>query len=386
MRIAFIHSCLEPGRDGVGDYTRLLAAECARQGHPACIVSLNDPFIHGEPSVSVHKENCQDAPCLRIGPGTPWPDRIRVARAFLNAFEPDRISLQFVCYGWHPKGIARGIGPRLGAVIGSTPLQMLFHETWIGVERGASWKDRVTGMIQSHYVLRTLQELRPFAVHTTNPAWQALLARNAVHARLLPLFGLIPIVAQPDFAWLEDELRAHEIGVSGSDHPWLFAMFGSLHPVWPPEPLFSHLRRLSNRCGRGIAIVAAGRMHGGELLWDSLVARYSGDFAFCKLGERPPAQISELLQFADFGIAATPWSIIGKSAAVSTMLDHGLPVIVNRDELQFSFDVPPLTGHSPLLDKMGNDLAERLPEMQRCPPRSTLPDVAAQFIGELGSL
>lgn len=34
MRLAFICVSLEPGRDGVGDYTRSLAAECIRQGRP----------------------------------------------------------------------------------------------------------------------------------------------------------------------------------------------------------------------------------------------------------------------------------------------------------------------------------------------------------------
>ena len=42
MRIAFVATCLEPGRDGVGDYTTLLAAECARRGHAVMRIALND--------------------------------------------------------------------------------------------------------------------------------------------------------------------------------------------------------------------------------------------------------------------------------------------------------------------------------------------------------
>ena len=106
MRLAFIHSCLEPARDGVGDYTRLLAAECARQGHPTCILALNDPF-----ATAAELEG--PIPELRLGPSLPWPERLRLARAFLDRFRPDRLSVQFVCYGWHPKGIAFGIGRRL---------------------------------------------------------------------------------------------------------------------------------------------------------------------------------------------------------------------------------------------------------------------------------
>lgn len=43
MRIAFSTGCLAPGRDGVGDYTRTLAGECARRGHTLALVSLGEP-------------------------------------------------------------------------------------------------------------------------------------------------------------------------------------------------------------------------------------------------------------------------------------------------------------------------------------------------------
>ena len=329
MRIAFIHSGLEPGKDGVGDYTRLLAAECTRQGHPSCTLALNDSFVTAGPL-----ESHGAVPCLRIGQREPWTTRTGRARTFLNAFKPDRISLQLVCYGWNPKGIAHGIGPMLADLIGRTPLQMLLHETWIGVEQGTSLKDRIMGSIQRHYVRRILRTLRPAVVHTTNPAWQALLARNNIKAQLLPLFGLIPIADEPASNWLLDELSEQGVDLTPGNRNsnWAFVLFGSLHPAWPTEPLFSQLRVFGEQTGRRIVIIAAGRMTHGDKLWEAMRTRYTGAFAFCRLGQRSPDQISALFQFADFGIATTPWAIIGKSATVSSMLDHGLPVIVNRDE------------------------------------------------------
>jgi hypothetical protein len=41
MKLLFITGCLEPGKDGVGDYTRELATECARRGHAVFLISLN---------------------------------------------------------------------------------------------------------------------------------------------------------------------------------------------------------------------------------------------------------------------------------------------------------------------------------------------------------
>ena len=48
MNIVFLCSSLEPGRDGVGDYTRRLAQECAARGHVCRMVALHDPHVTAE--------------------------------------------------------------------------------------------------------------------------------------------------------------------------------------------------------------------------------------------------------------------------------------------------------------------------------------------------
>ena len=45
MKLIFICGSLEPGRDGVGDYTRRLAGELIRQGHQIAIIALNYKII-----------------------------------------------------------------------------------------------------------------------------------------------------------------------------------------------------------------------------------------------------------------------------------------------------------------------------------------------------
>ena len=42
MKVVFVTSCLEPGRDGVGDYTRSLAEESTKLGHRAGLLALQD--------------------------------------------------------------------------------------------------------------------------------------------------------------------------------------------------------------------------------------------------------------------------------------------------------------------------------------------------------
>jgi hypothetical protein len=48
VKIVFLCASLEPGRDGVGDYTRHLASECVRRGHECTAIALHDPHVNNE--------------------------------------------------------------------------------------------------------------------------------------------------------------------------------------------------------------------------------------------------------------------------------------------------------------------------------------------------
>jgi len=150
MKISFLTSCLEPEHDGVGDYTRLLAAECKRAGHATCLIALNDSQCG-----QVHR----DQRPLRLSAALPWADRIKIAKEYLDDFSPDFVSLQFVCYGFHPRGIDWSLAGSLKSIIGSVPVQVMFHELWIGGQIGASLKDRFLGILQRRGVLNILQQL-----------------------------------------------------------------------------------------------------------------------------------------------------------------------------------------------------------------------------------
>src|SRR3974390_3291412 len=100
MKIAFLCSSLEPGRDGVGDYTRRLAGELIRQGHPCILTGLNDALISDAVTGSQEVEQTQ-VPALRLPDSMPWLERARRAREWLCGFGPDWYSLQFVPFGFH---------------------------------------------------------------------------------------------------------------------------------------------------------------------------------------------------------------------------------------------------------------------------------------------
>ncbi len=353
MNIAFVTTCLEPACDGVGDFTTLLAEECARRSHKVTRLALNDPFV---------KEIQRSPGLLRFPGDTPWPARAAEGRAWLEEFKPDCVSLQFVCYGFHPRGILTGIAPQVRRLLGEWPKEVFFHELWQGTQSGAQVKQRLNGWLQRRSVVQLLRSLAPRVVHTSNPAYVHLLGRIGIPARRLPLFGSLPLPAT---------------SAARKSNGLTFAFFGTLHPVWPPEPLFGKLRAL----GRPITIAHVGRIGSGAELWDRLQRDYGNDFTFRRLGELPPQEIADFFAAADFGVAATPWSIIGKSASVAAMIDCGLPVIVNRNDIQFPGldQFPPL---DPLLHLLDDDLPSRLREIGHAPPRLRLSDTTDQFFSD----
>lgn len=362
MKIAFVTSSLEAGRDGVGDYTRLLAAECARRGHAVSLLALSDGHVVGERRADT---------MLRLGAKMPWERRERAARDWLAAAGADRVSLQFVCYGFHPRGIDFGLGRRLGRIACGLPVQVMLHELWIGCEEGARLKDRLLGWCQRRTVLGVLGALRLTRVHASNGAYVSLLRSLGIEAVRLPLFGSVPV---PDDPAALGELSAGRERDAGE---LMFGMFGTLHPVWPQEPLLGMLCELGGK----VIVEHAGRIGAGDGVWRRMVGRYGGQITFRRRGEMPPDGLARWFAGLDFGIAATPWEIIGKSAAVAAMLEHGLPVIVNRDDVRYPGWRE--AGEEGLI-QMGGDLVKQLAGVRRRPPRSRLPDIADWFLASLG--
>ena len=81
MRVLFVCAGLEPGADGVGDYSRRLAGEISRRGHPSAVIALHDRQLP-EGSISSEGE-------LRLSANGSWKTRLDAARKFADDFHPD---------------------------------------------------------------------------------------------------------------------------------------------------------------------------------------------------------------------------------------------------------------------------------------------------------
>jgi hypothetical protein len=205
---------------------------------------------------------------------------------------------------------------------------------------------------------RIFRALQPDRVQTSNAAYAELLRRAGIEAEVLPMFGAIPVTGV-------ESGRAEEVT--------RFGMFGMLHPEWAPEPLLEKLRGL----GKRLEIAHIGRIGGGETIWRAMEQRHGGEIGFKRHGEQPAEQVSQFLTEMDFGIATTPLALIGKSATAAAMLEHGLPIIVNRDDVRYAgVAVQQPEG----VIAMDGDFIESLRAARKSRPRRRLAAVADQFL------
>lgn len=367
MAILFLTGSLEPGKDGVGDYTRLLAFECARQKQECCLIALNDPFV-SEPVESTESENGFSIFTLRLPAQLGWEKRVELARAFRAKHPCDWVSLQFVPYSFQPKGMVGNLVHHLESLASDHPLHIMFHELWVGTGKSPSLKDRIIGHLQRHAIQKLVRHLRPRLTTTSNSFYISLLKELGLSATELPLFGNIPISPNTN-PRLPDLSQA------------LF--FGSIYPEWKPEPFMTLWIEASTKAKKKPHLISAGRRGGpGDTLWKKLRTDYGHAIDFMDLGECPASQVSALMQSVDFGLATTPWHLLGKSGSTAAMLDHGLPVIVTRDEYQPADAFPPYDDF--LLHRCDANLESKLiAGLTRRPAQTRLEEITHCFLCKL---
>lgn len=353
MRISFICGTFADGRDGVGDYVARFAAGLMERGHAVQVIAIADRVV-AEVTASSGAANVPET--LRI-PAAEWRrGRIEAAVNMLDAFRPDWTSLQLVPTAYEPHGVLIRTPWRLRRLPVSGRRHLMLHELWFGDATGSSIKHRILGGVQRRLVVRAIGHWNPELIHTSNAVYRELLRRNRIDADILRLPANIPAnLVRPSRA--RGDLMA-KCGFGGSDAAWLLAgVFGSVHPEWAEPRAFGPLVDAASRAGYQLAIVHFGRMSGPcRVAWCGLRQGLSNTVPLVDLGEMSPQAVSATVQALDIGLAATPWALIEKSGTVATLLDHGVPVLVTRDDYQLRHGPTPVPHGHALLARSADEV------------------------------
>lgn len=380
MKVLFLCPSLAPGRSGVGDYTRRLAGECVRQGHASVLLALHDSAV-SVPAEEVQVADDSSLPALRLPARLPWRERWACASRWCNAAGPDAISLQFVCFGFESKGlIPNNFGRKVRALAGKRRVQVMFHELWLGLPRSSSLKHRTWGLFQRKRIRTMLRQLQAAVAHTQASPYLHILQQNGWQADRLPLFSNVPVSPLgPDESGLGDACAQAGIPLRNREGIWLVGVFGTLHPEWQPAPLAAAFAAAGARAGRTVSFLLLGR-HGRT---NGEVARWNASMSaipWIDLGPRDPEQLSRFLQCLDFGAVSTPLSLLEKSGSAACLLEHGLPLVVCRNDCHFGPEVPIPPRSASHFHVLDEDLEGWLARASSRSPFSRLPEVAEAFL------
>jgi len=339
VRLLFLCSGLEPGRDGVGDYSRRLAVEMAMRGHCVALLALNDKHLASGSAQSqsvapnpLRQEN--QVAVLRIPASGNWKTKQSLVSEFVCAFQPDWFSLQYVPYGFQKRGLPFGLASRLEVLAPGANWHVMFHELWVGISRLSPWKHKLTGFFQRMIASDLLVRLCPKVVQTTNPLYVELLRGAGISAECLPLFGNIKSATGPG-VWMEDRLR--EIGIAGGnrDEWFLAGMFGSCYPDYPLDRQVRRVLERAVKLGKKPAFLGIGGGLGTCSEWEGRVRSAAPGAIVRHFGPQQERHVSEFLHSLDLGMPTTPVEMLGKSGSAALMVLHGVPL-----EMGYSADMP----------------------------------------------
>jgi hypothetical protein len=320
MKILFLCGSLEPGRDGVGDYVRRLAAELMQQGHPTAGIALSDQFVTEE-VVASQPTASSDFPAMRLPAAWPAGQRIARAQQRISEFNPEWVSLQFVPFSYHAKGLPFLLGKQLAPLGVGRSWHVMFHELWVGMDRESTLKYILWGRVQRLLIKSLLTRLRPKVIHTQTPLYHAHLAKLGFDSQLLPLFANIPNIG-------EEASR-----ISASSTPTAtpkkedvgIVAFGTIHPGAQIASFARDAARYAAQHAVSVSLTMVGRCGPEQDHWAETWK--AAGLPVHLLGEQAPEVISETLRTASLGVTTTPLALIGKSGTAAAMQEHGLPVL-----------------------------------------------------------
>jgi glycosyltransferase involved in cell wall biosynthesis len=311
MKILFLCGSLEPGRDGVGDYTRRLSGELIRQGHRAAIIALNDRYVDTITQTEQESDGTNTS-VLRLPVGLSNKERYKNTDRYINDFDPEWLSLQFVIYAFQKRGLPFGLGRRLAKIGKGRKWHIMFHELWVGAYYSNKIKTYIYRYLQRIITKRLIMSLNPIVIHTHLSLYKFRLNELGYNVNLLPLFANIPIC--------ENQTK-----VKFCDNKYTFIVFGTIHPNKPFLLFVNELKKIESQYHYIFKINFVGR-NGNELKnWIKILKE--NDIEYKVYGKMDISEISKLLSESDIGVTSNPSIYAGKSGTVAAMIEHGLPVI-----------------------------------------------------------
>ena len=314
MKILFICGCLESGKDGVGDYTRRLVCQLIELGHSCQMLALMDKFVT-KANEELQCYNSISVSSLRLPYQNGFQVNLNYAQTWISNFSPDWISLQYVPFSYHSKGLPIFFSRSMNSIRKSnnSKLHVMFHELWVGMNDEASFKLKVWGYFQRLLIKSFLINIPAKLITTQTDIYKYQLEKLNFTCKLLGINSNIPV-----FNSLQSKKNF-------SDKIQIL-FFGQIHAnsifTFFVEELSYYL---SSNSIKGEVYFIGNNGFEKNAWIESLT---SNSIDFIDMGQQSQEVISKTLSKMSFGISTTPLLLIEKSGTAMAMLEHNLPIIL----------------------------------------------------------
>lgn len=386
MRIALITGSAEPGKDGIGDHARVLAAEMIRRGHTAWLLAINDSHIE-EPQSSKSMVDGVEVTALRLPTAISNFRRFTLARAALDNADAEAVLYDFSPTQYDGRGLVWLLAKDMASLAWGRRKALLVHEYCLGSERGAGLKRRLWGRAQQWGFQRFARNLVGMRIAATNRLYGRMLERDGHAAEIVPLFSNVPVLAPPVQNWCHVMLAEAGTAPSGPRGFYCAGFFGSVYRGADLGMVLPMLQAAADSAGGRLALLSLGHLGEGEILWRRWQEQFGPGTAtnvpFLTLGRREAGDVSAYINGLDLGLVSVPMTLAGKSSTLAAFIEHGLPSLMMNDSVAFDLmpdnaaALPP--GALPPTAQTAALLA-RQPLLPRIRPEKTALAVAADWL------
>jgi len=327
MKIIFLCGCLEPGRDGVGDYCRTLAYTMIRKGLKVALLSYNDFYVQ-EVEQMDPKDGGVTPSILRLPSTMRHDKKLTFGIQWINHFSPDIISIQYVPYSFNKRGLPFGLSNEFAKLTSGTSTHVMFHEIWQGESKESGVKDIILGYLQRKISISIVSSTKAKWVSTTNDYYRnSILKAGAENVFKIPVFSNMPlgkIKESSVFDLLPNEITEHR-----SDYI-IASFFGGLlfhHQIF--ESLIKFANDVRKQTGKKLIITHIGRSKGVENQFKQVKLK-TGIETFV-LGEFSEQDVADYLIKVDLGLTNYPKVLFEKSGSVAALLYNECPVVFLKE-------------------------------------------------------
>ncbi|TRW24630.1 glycosyltransferase family 4 protein [Flavobacterium zepuense] len=328
MKVMFLCSSLQPGKDGVGDYNRRLVAELTKKNYQVVLVSCNERQLEADCEEEI-TEGSSTIKVYRLSGSDSWEHRMNKIQGYLDGFNPDWLSLHYVPYAFHPKGLPAKFVNSIKALRLKARTQIVFHEIWQGESSESTLKDKIIGFVQRRIAFKLIKITNAVHVTTTNDYYKNCFVKRGIKATRIPVFSNMPVGNASGQAVL-NTLPAE---IDDKDKYVLGVFFGGFHSH---KDLAGNLKVLAanikSQLNKQLVVTHIGRSGGIEQDMEAVKAA-TGLKCFV-LGEWSEQDVADYLWYADVGLSNYPKVLYEKSGSIAALLNNSCPVILLKKSFE----------------------------------------------------